>query len=89
MRPGYKYLNRMQLYPSQKLYNMYAASNDYAEVRCVYDHIANHNMLQNPNYVDIVDLLGEEEPYGPYNEIGIQKRIDAYLEDCKQWRDER
>ncbi|EEL87794.1 hypothetical protein bcere0029_23330 [Bacillus cereus AH1272] len=46
-------------------------------------------MLQNPNYVDIVDLLGEEEPYGPYNEIGIQKRIDTYLEDCKQWRDER
>ena len=37
--------------------------------------IANHNMLQNPNYVDIVDLLGEEEPYGPYNEIGIQKGL--------------
>ena len=89
MRPGYKYLNRMQLYPSQTLYNMYADANDYGEVRCVYDHIANHNMLQHPNYTDIVDLLGEEEPYGPYNEIGIQKRIDAYLEDCKQWRDER
>ncbi|MRC88243.1 hypothetical protein GH879_34210 [Bacillus thuringiensis] len=55
----------------------------------MYNHIANHSMLKNPNYVDIVDLLGEEDSYGPYNEIGIQKRIDAYLEDCKQWRDER
>ncbi|PEL75432.1 hypothetical protein CN603_13190 [Bacillus toyonensis] len=85
MRPGYKYLPRMQLYPSQALYNMYAEADDENEVRCVYDHIAKHNMLQHPNYIDIVDLLGEEEPYGPYNESGIQKRIDAFLEHCKQW----
>ncbi|PGS64219.1 hypothetical protein COC69_30445 [Bacillus cereus] len=89
MRPGYKYLPRMQLYPSQTLFNMYTEADDKNEVRCVYDHIAKHDMLQHPNYIDIVDLLGGEEPYGPYNEIGIQKRIDAYLEDCKQWRDER
>ncbi|MBG0962415.1 hypothetical protein [Bacillus sp. SRB1LM] len=88
MRPGYKYLNGMQLYPSQTLYNMYTEADDKNEVRCVYDHIAKHDMLQHPNYIDIVDLLWEEEPYGPYNEIGIQKRIDAYLADCKQWRDE-
>ncbi|SCC33269.1 Phage protein [Bacillus cereus] len=88
MRPGYKYLNRMPLYPSQTLFNMHAEADDYDEVQCVYDHIAQHNMLQHPNYIDIVDLLGEEEPYGPYNVIGIQKRIDAYLNDCRQWRDE-
>ncbi|AEA15544.1 MULTISPECIES: hypothetical protein [Bacillus] len=88
MRPGYKYLPRMQLYPPQTLFNMYTEADDENEVRCVYDHIAKQDMLQNSNYIDIVDLLGEEEPYGPYNEIGIQKRIDAYLDVCKQWRDE-
>lgn len=88
MRPGYKYLNRMQLYPSQTLYNMYTEADDENEVRCVYDHIAKHDMLQHPSYIDIVDLLGEEESYGPYNEIGIQKRIASYLDDCKQWRGE-
>ncbi|MCU5457116.1 hypothetical protein NST86_12445 [Bacillus sp. FSL L8-0199] len=87
MRPGYKYLNRMPLYPSQTLFNMQAEADDYDEVQCVYGHIAKHNMLQHPNYMDIIDLFGEEEPYGPYNEIGIQKRIDAYLNDCKKWRD--
>lgn len=88
MRPGYKYLNRMPLYPSQTLFNMHAEANGHEEVECIYNHIAKHNMLQHPNYIDIVDLLGEEESYGPYNEIGIQKRIDAYLVDCKQWRDD-
>ncbi|MGN4944556.1 hypothetical protein [Bacillus cereus group sp. MYBK104-1] len=88
MRPGYKYLNRMPLYPSKTLFNMHAEANGHEEVECIYNHIAKHNMLQHPNYIDIVELLGEEESYGPYNEIGIQKRIDAYLVDCKQWRDE-
>ncbi|MGK9485091.1 hypothetical protein [Bacillus tropicus] len=88
MRPGYKYLNRMPLYPSQTLFNMHTEADNHEEVECIYNHIAKHNMLQHPNYIDIVDLLGEEESYGPYNEIGIQKRIDAYLVDCKQWRDE-
>ncbi|MCU4787408.1 hypothetical protein OCF11_23870 [Bacillus cereus] len=88
MRPGYKYLNRMPLYPSQTLFIMHAEADNHEEVECIYNHIAKHNMLQHPNYIDIVDLLGEEESYGPYNEIGIQKRIDAYLVDCKQWRDE-
>ncbi|MED2186821.1 hypothetical protein [Bacillus wiedmannii] len=88
MRPRYKYLSRMPLYPSQTLFNMHAEADDHEEVECIYNHIAKHNMLQHPNYIDIVDLLGVEESYGPYNEIGIQKRIDAYLVDCKQWRDE-
>lgn len=87
MRSGYKYLPQMQLYPSQTLYNMYADADDENEVQCIYDHIANHNKLQHLDYIDIVDILGEEV-YGPYNEIGIQKRIDAYLNHCKQWRDE-
>lgn len=78
----------MPLYPSQTLFNMHAEADNHEEVECIYNHIAKHNMLQHPNYIDIVDLLGEEESYGPYNEIGIQKRIDAYLVDCKQWRDE-
>ena len=59
MRPGYKYLPRMQLYPSQTLYNMYTEADDKNEVRCVYEHIVKHNMLQHPNYIDIVDLLGK------------------------------
>ncbi|MCU4797038.1 hypothetical protein OB971_18335 [Bacillus cereus] len=88
MRPGYKYLSRMPLYPSQTLFNMHAEADDHEEVECIYNHIAKRNMLQHPNYIDIVDLLGVEESYGLYNEIGIQKRIDAYLVDCKQWRDE-
>ncbi|CAM4311159.1 hypothetical protein [Bacillus wiedmannii] len=88
MRPGYKYLSRMPLYPSQTLFNMHAEAVDHKEVECIYNHIAKHNMLQHPNYIDIVDLLGTEEPYGPYNEIGIQERINAYLVDCKQWGEE-
>ncbi|PGS04865.1 hypothetical protein COC45_28315 [Bacillus cereus] len=87
MRAGYKCLPQMKLYSSQTLYNMYANANDETEEQCVLQHIANHNMLQNHSYIDLVDILGEET-YGPYNEIGIQKRIDAYLALCKRWRDE-
>lgn len=61
MRPGYKYLKRMPLYPSQTLFNMHAEADDHEEARCIYNHIAKHDMLQHPNYIDIVDLLGVEE----------------------------
>ncbi|MGH0678705.1 hypothetical protein ACQVPP_16015 [Bacillus luti] len=84
MRPGYKGLTQMQLYPSQTLYNMLADADDGNEVQCIYEHIANHNMLQDPSYIDLVDILGEEA-YGPYNEIGIQRRIDAYFAACRKW----
>ena len=78
MRPGYKGLTQMQLYPSQTLYNMLADADDENEVQCIYEHIANHNMLQDPSYIDLVDILGEEA-YGPYNEIGIQKKNRCVL----------
>ncbi|WP_035430839.1 hypothetical protein [Bacillus sp. UNC322MFChir4.1] len=84
MRNGFKYLSKMPLYPSQTLYNMYADADDENEIEAVYSHILNNNAIQHPDYVDVVELLGEE-PYGPYNEAGIQRRIDAYLAHCRQW----
>ncbi|WP_226795894.1 hypothetical protein [Bacillus sp. B3-WWTP-C-10-D-3] len=83
MRPGYKGLPQMQLYPSQTLYNMLADADNENEEQCIYEHIAIHDMLQDRSYVDLVDILGEET-YGPYNEIGIQKRIDAYFSACRE-----
>ncbi|MCM3736464.1 hypothetical protein M3215_11670 [Bacillus cytotoxicus] len=87
MRHGYKQLPQMSLYQSQILYNMYADANDENEINALYEHILNNNALQYPDYVDVVELLGDE-PYGPYNEIGIQKRIDAYFVACKEWGNE-
>ncbi|MEH7457706.1 hypothetical protein V7183_10835 [Bacillus sp. JJ1127] len=87
MRPGYKCLPQMRLYPSQTLFNMYADANDEKEVAAIYGHITNHDKLQHPDYIDLVDILGEEV-YGPYNERGVQKRIDMYLSWCKEWGDD-
>ncbi|PDZ49879.1 hypothetical protein CON07_19765 [Bacillus sp. AFS094611] len=83
MRAGYRGLPQMQLYPSQMLYNMLVDVDDENEMQCVYEHIAHHNMLHDPSYIDLVDILGEEA-YGPYNEIGVQRRIDAYFTACKE-----
>lgn len=84
VRAGYKGLPQMQLYPSQTLYNMLADADNENEEQCIYEHIAIHNMLQDPSYIDLVDIL-DEEAYGPYNEIGIQRRIDTYFAACREW----
>lgn len=87
MRHGYKQLPQMPLYPSQTLCNMYADADDENEVDAVYVHMLNNNVLNHPDYVDVIELLGDE-PYGPYNESGIQKRIGAYLTQLRYWRAE-
>ncbi|MFC5775171.1 hypothetical protein [Ectobacillus antri] len=79
IRHLYQQLSYQPLQPSQSLYNLYADAKTDDEVAMLFEHIYIHDAINHPDYVDVAELLGDEEPYGPYNEIGIQRRIDCYL----------
>jgi hypothetical protein len=82
VRPGYRYLQyNSSLYPSQVLYNMWAEADEEEELDAIHQHLLRHGAFRQSEYMDLQDLFMDEDTVqGPYNERGMQKRIDAYFD---------
>ena len=76
------------LYPSQHLFDLWSEAGKDEELDAIHQHLVRHrafNSSEHPDYLDISELfVDEDEIYGPYNELGIQRRIDQYFRNRKE-----
>ncbi|WP_342045885.1 hypothetical protein [Bacillus sp. OTU530] len=76
------------LYSSQHLFDLWSDTEEDEELDAVHQHLLRHrafNSADHPDYLDISELfVDEDEVYGPYNEQGIQRRIDQYFRNRKE-----